>query len=132
MNKTQKELFREKLNKLKKSQLIDMIISYRETNESLNKKNSDLYSKSLISSEVNQELRDLAQITDSASRNFKIVLKSLYQVLTKSMLTINSFEENIEIYNENYGKNNERDRIVLELKQRMEESGLDPSEFSVD
>jgi len=132
MNKTQKEALRKKLNVMKKSQLIDLIISHRETNESLNMKNSDLYSNNLVSAEINQELRDLCQITESASRNFKVVLKSLYQVLSKSMLTVHSFEENIDIYNENYGKNNERDRMINELKQRMEESGLNPEEFGVE
>jgi len=130
--KEKEEQFRQKLLKLKKDKLIDTIISFKDTNERLNKINANLFSECVVLKQINDELRDLVQITDSGSRNFKTVLRSMYNVLSQSMVVIDGFEENIRLYNENYGPYNERDRLINDLKKRMEENGLDLNQFDIE
>jgi len=133
MNKKEKdEAFKAKLIKLKKDKLINMILSFKDTNERLNKINSNLFSECVVLKQVNDELKDLVQITDAASRNFKTVIKSIYNVLTQSMVAINGFEENIRIFDDIYGPYNERNKIINDLKKRMEENGLDLNQFDVE
>ena len=123
---TQKEL-----TKLKKSQLIDQILLLEKqlqhslaSNELLIKTNINLTSESAVKDQQIEELRALASILDTGSRNFRQILLSLMSMLKSTDLVIGAFDENIQIYNKHFGKNNERSQLIQQLIDELNNNGL--------
>lgn len=123
---TQKEL-----TKLKKSQLIDQILLLEKqlqhslaSNELLIKTNINLTSESAVKDQQIEELRALASILDTGSRNFRQILLSIMSMLKSTDLVIGAFDENIQIYNKHFGKNNERSQLIQQLIDELNNNGL--------
>ncbi len=125
------ETTHKELTKLKKSQLIDQILLLEKqlqhslaSNELLIKTNINLTSEGAVKDQQIEELRSLASILDTGSRNFRQILLSLMSMLKSTNLVVGAFDENIQIYNKHFGKNNERSQLIQQLMDELNNSGL--------
>ncbi len=125
------ETTHKELTKLKKSQLIDQILLLEKqlqhslaSNELLIKTNINLTSEGAVKDQQIEELRSLASILDTGSRNFRQILLSLMSMLKSTDLVVGAFDENIQIYNKHFGKNNERSQLIQQLMDELNNSGL--------
>jgi len=125
------ETTHKELTKLKKSQLIDQILLLEKqlqhslaSNELLIKTNINLTSEGAVKDQQIEELRSLASILDTGSRNFRQILLSLMSMLRSTDLVVGAFDENIQIYNKHFGKNNERSQLIQQLMDELNNSGL--------
>ena len=125
------ETTHKELTKLKKSQLIDQILLLEKqlqhslaSNELLIKTNINLTSESTVKDQQIEELRSLASILDTGSRNFRQILLSLMSMLKSTDLVVGAFDENIQIYNKHFGKNNERSQLIQQLLDELKNNGL--------
>jgi regulator of replication initiation timing len=125
------ETTHKELTKLKKSQLIDQILLLEKqlrhslaSNELLIKTNINLTSEGAVKDQQIEELRALASILDTGSRNFRQILLSLMSMLKSTDLVVGAFDENIHIYNKHFGKNNERSQLIQQIIDELNENGL--------
>jgi len=125
------ETTHKELTKLKKSQLIDQILLLEKqlqhslaSNELLIKTNINLTSEGAVKDQQIEELRALAAILDTGSRNFRQILLSLMSMLKSTDLVVGAFDENIRIYNKHFGKNNERSQLIQQIMDELNENGL--------
>lgn len=126
----------EELKLLKKDKLIEKVIELQNNLDKTKRnfkivldENTKLEANNVILKREVDELFELSRLLDMGARNFKTLILNF---MTQSNPIINSFNESINWFDNNYGSDNMRHYIIKLLQEELSKKGIIDNDYKLD